>query len=549
MKLTKRKPKFDVSGIPAHAKWLSRSLYRFVKAAWHILVRNHKFVDGWHVRAICDHLQAVTEGRIKNLLINIPPRHTKSLIVSVFWPAWVWARNASVQWLYASKTQNVSLRDNRKCRLLLEDPWYQARWPNVQLATDQNVKSYYATTDGGHRLATSAGSQNTGLDADIMVVDDLHGINDGEEQISKDVEWCEDTFWSRGNTEEAPKVVIGQRVRGNDISSHILEGKASGDWVALVLPMEYESKRHCKTGLVTENFPNGFEDPRTREGEILAPERRSQRWVDEYRSKKPLSHARLNQQNPSPAEGGVWKRDWLTNRYRVLPFEKVSLWGTSTDSPFKGKQRSKSGEPDYYAQTMIAEVKENVVFEEWDESKQDFVKKMKTIIHYYFLGCNHEQLGYTKMKTEFREFIEYWDRVLGGAIGRNLIEDKANGSALIEDMSPVVPNIVAFEPGKISKELRFELVAPTVSAMRLHFPAKGAIITRNGEKIHEIDTDFVDEMIEEFASIPTAKFDDQADTFAQWDLHNRYGDTTPDPIGEIAAPSVDVFTVERRRRF
>ena len=103
-------------------------LLDFVQGAWHVLEPTNKYVHGWHIEAICEHLEAVTRLEIRNLLINIPPRCAKSLLVAVFWPAWVWIKQPSKRWLYNSYAQDLSTRDSVKCRTLIQSPWYQARW-------------------------------------------------------------------------------------------------------------------------------------------------------------------------------------------------------------------------------------------------------------------------------------------------------------------------------------------------------------------------------------------------------------------------------------
>ena len=108
------------------ARMAARSLREFVRQAWAVVEPSTPFVPGWHIDAIIEHLEAVTRGQIRNLLINVPPRHMKSLLVSVFWPAWEWIRWPERRWLYSSYAASLSIRDSVKCRRLIESPWYQA---------------------------------------------------------------------------------------------------------------------------------------------------------------------------------------------------------------------------------------------------------------------------------------------------------------------------------------------------------------------------------------------------------------------------------------
>jgi predicted phage terminase large subunit-like protein len=145
------------------------TLYLFYKEAWPY-IDPAPWADSWAIEAIAEHLQAVCDGEIRRLLINISPRCSKSNLVSVAFPAWVWAQSnigpisgPGVPFLHASYANQLSLRDSVKCRRLIESPWYQARWGNrFQLTSDQNTKSRFANNKGGERLITSVDGTNTG---------------------------------------------------------------------------------------------------------------------------------------------------------------------------------------------------------------------------------------------------------------------------------------------------------------------------------------------------------------------------------------------------
>ena len=105
-----------------------RTLHEFVVQAWPLLEPATPFVEGMHVRAVCEHLQAVAQGRLRHLIINIPPGHAKSLLTAVFWPAWVWIDHPEARWLFSSYREPLATRDSVKCRRLIESDWYQERW-------------------------------------------------------------------------------------------------------------------------------------------------------------------------------------------------------------------------------------------------------------------------------------------------------------------------------------------------------------------------------------------------------------------------------------
>lgn len=129
------------------ASLLSEDFKEFVKAAWHVVEPNTPMRWGWALDAICDHLTAVTEGRILRLLVNVPPGMMKSLLVNVMWPAWEWTNPARrhLRYLGTAHKQDLAVRDNMKCRRLIQSEWYQRRW-DVKLTSDQNAKCLVAGT-------------------------------------------------------------------------------------------------------------------------------------------------------------------------------------------------------------------------------------------------------------------------------------------------------------------------------------------------------------------------------------------------------------------
>src|ERR1051325_1017185 len=159
----------------------TRRLGEFVRQAWTVVEPATPFVPGWHIDAIIEHLDAVACGQIRSLLINVPPRHMKSLLVSVFWPAWEWLRWPERRWLFSSYAATLSIRDSVKCRRLIESPWYQAgRADRFALTSDQNTKGRFDNNRSGYRLSTSVGGAATGEGGDRIVCDDPNNVNEVE---------------------------------------------------------------------------------------------------------------------------------------------------------------------------------------------------------------------------------------------------------------------------------------------------------------------------------------------------------------------------------
>ncbi len=290
-----------------------QSLYEFIRRAWPYM-DPAKFKDGWHIAAIAEHLEAVVDGKIKRLIINLPPRHAKSLTLSVAFPAWTWAQpintatsGAGVPFLFASYADRLSLRDSVKCRRLIESPWYQNFWSNrFQLTSDQNTKSRFANNHGGERLITSIGSGVTGEGGNIICIDDPNAANEvaSEATIETTISWWSTAMSSRLNDPDTGAyIIIQQRLAENDLTGHIQENEIEG-WTQLILPGRYEPERSFVTTI-------GWKDPRTQPGELLWPERFSEASLRRLESTMgPWIFAGQIQQRPEPAGGGIVKSDW-----------------------------------------------------------------------------------------------------------------------------------------------------------------------------------------------------------------------------------------------
>lgn len=205
-------------------------------------------------------------GQIRNLLINVPPRHMKSLLVCVFWPAWEWTRWPERRFLYSSYAANVSVRDSVKCRRLVESPWYQRFWGHVfSLRGDQNAKTRFENNKSGYRLATSVGGAVTGEGGDRIICDDPHKVDEAESDTIRQaaIDWWDVAMSTRlHDPRSSAKVIVMQRCHQRDLSGHLME---QGVWEHLCLPAEYKGSRPATS--------IGFSDPRTEPGDLLWPER------------------------------------------------------------------------------------------------------------------------------------------------------------------------------------------------------------------------------------------------------------------------------------
>lgn len=286
----------------------------FVEAAWPV-IEPKAFVGGYHVDAIAEHLQAVSDGVLRNLVINLPPRHTKSTLTNVLWPAWDWTRAPWLRWLFASYGADLSIRDSVRCRRLIESAWYRERYGRVfRLEPDQNQKTRYENDKGGRRIATSVGGTGTGEGGHRLIVDDPTKADEAESAttLATAIDWFDGTLSTRGDDPaDTSKVVIMQRLHQRDLTGHIVELMQQGgeSFDHLVLPAEYEpTVQVCLAGLE--------HDPRTQPGEALWPAR----WPTERLQVLKVSlgdrAAGQLQQRPAPAGGAIFRREWWDGRNR-----------------------------------------------------------------------------------------------------------------------------------------------------------------------------------------------------------------------------------------
>lgn len=385
------------------------------------------FIDNWHVRVICAHLEAVSRGKISRLLINMPPRMMKSLLVSVFWPTWEWTWNPGSRWLYSSYSASLAIRDSLKCRRIIQSPWYRQNWPHVKIVSDQNVKAKFENSDTGGRTCTSVDGSATGEGGDRVVVDDPHNVRESGSTTARlaVLEWWDQSMSTRLNDVRTDSlVVVMQRVHQEDLSGHLIK---QGGYQHLCLPMEYEGNKF-RTKI--------FEDPRTNEGELLFPVRFPTNIIQDIKNRLgTYGYAAQYQQRPAPKEGGVFKDSWF-RWYSVPPVfsMKVHSW----DTAFKKKRKS-----DYSCG------------QSWGMNS----------IGYYLRDMMHKKMEYTELR---RAIIEMYNRDHPHVV---LIEDAASGQSVGSDLlaSTRIP-IKLVPTGGISKELRAEKCSPLFEAGKVFFP-------------------------------------------------------------------------------
>jgi predicted phage terminase large subunit-like protein len=471
-----------------------RNLKDFVIQAWPVLEPSTEFVPGIHIDAICAHLQAVTENRISNLIINVPPGHAKSLLVCVFWPAWVWINHPESRWLFASYREPLAVRDSLKCRRLIDSDWYQQRWGDrFQLRSDQNQKQRFENDRTGYRVVVPMAA-GTGERGDYVVVDDPHSVDQATSDAERTsaVEWWNGSMSTRHNDPaKGHKVVIQQRLHEADLTGDLL---VRGGYEHLCLPAEFEPDRRCCTSI-------GWTDPRSAAGELLWPERMPQATLHKLKATLgSYRYAGQFQQRPAPASGGMLKRHWWRfwqPKGANLPPIPIRLPDGTLES------RTAIERPDRFDQQIQSW---DMAFK--DTKNSDYVVGLVMAAYgadRYLLDNTRDRLDLPGTISALRRLSAKWpDAHL------KLIEDKANGPAVIQSLRHEIHGLVEVNPegGKMS---RAAAASPQLESGNWYLP-------------HPMLAPWVELFIAECAAFPNGAHDDQVDAWSQGAkrlLHHR----------------------------
>jgi predicted phage terminase large subunit-like protein len=288
-----------------------KSLVEFIRAAWHIVEPDEKkkYIHGWHIDAIAQHLEAITHGTYlamgleNRLLINVPPGSMKSLILNVFWPAWEWgpAGQPYHRYVCTSYTETLTSRDSRRMRDLVMSEWYQSLWPLQMIRTGETS---FENEHHGWR-ESSPFTSLTGKRGTRVLIDDPHSLDSAESDAERETTlrtFREVVPLRLDDPITSAIVVIMQRLHEADVSGEIIKLKLPYIRLKIAMEFEIDDEDACST-------PLGFVDPRTYDGELMNPERFPRAVVE--RDKVPLgSHATAGQfqQRPVPRGGAMFDR-------------------------------------------------------------------------------------------------------------------------------------------------------------------------------------------------------------------------------------------------
>lgn len=471
------------STIDIEREWYGRSLAAFCRGAWPIIEPGTTLEWNWHLDAICEFLEAVTRGEIRDGAIEMPPRLLKSRFGSVLWPAWVWATQPEMRWIFGSYAQHLALRDAVAHRSIITSPWYQERWP-LALADDDNQKGYFRNVMGGHRYATSVGSGATGEGADIIVVDDPLKAQDAHSELARKeaLRWWRETMPSRLNDQRTGRrLVIMQRLHEADLAGWCREQ----GYTMLSLANEYDPKRKCVVPEIK------WKDPRRRKGELLFPARFGKAESAKLkRSMGSLSYAAQYNQDPAPDDGSAifpteaWRlyESLPTNADGSLrrPSKAIVSWDMSfSGKPEPGEVRREPGEPAY------------TVGQLW-----------------YFYGALSylidECRGQWQYAAAEQQIVAFHNSIMTKhpfPPSSHVVERKANGFAILSRLRKQIPGIVGFNPDPYgSKTQRAWAVQPRVEAGQVHLPKSAQ---------------WLDDWTLELRRFPNGQMKDRVDAFTQ----------------------------------
>jgi predicted phage terminase large subunit-like protein len=447
----------------------------FCLKAFGIVYPGRVIQPNWHIEAICYALQQMLEGKSPNrLVLNLPPRSLKSFIVSVCWPAWLLGRDPGRQIIAASYSEDLGLKFSRECRMLMESKFYRDIFP-TRISARKASEGEFETTRGGFRYVTSVNGTLTGRGCDVLIIDDPIKADDAESdtQRASAFGWLQNTALSRLNEpSKSLTIVVMQRLHEDDISGRLI---AAG-WPSIVIqaiapePMKYHISAE--------------EIYRRNAGEVLQQGRMAEEnYAQVKRDLGSRIFAAQYQQDPTPAEGNMVKREWL-KRYETRP-ERFDRIVASVDPA------AATGKNSDFTAVIIVGIKDR---------------------HLYLLHAEGAHWGIMEALDNINRLSREWRADLV------IVENTSSGVSLIPLLiERTSMNVIGSNPsGK--KKVRMARHQGRIEAGRLLLP---------------IDAPWLADFEKELLSFPSGRYDDQVDALLQFLEWYSENEALLEPIGAV----------------
>jgi predicted phage terminase large subunit-like protein len=431
----------------------------FVRRCFHSLAPTSSFLMNWHIHALAHHLEQVRLGKIKRLIINMPPRSLKSIVCSVAFPAFLLGHDPTKRLITVSYGSDLATKHANDCRAILNTSWYRGQFPGTRISTTKNTETEVVTTRNGYRLTTSVDGTLTGRGGDIIIVDDplkpIDALSDSKrERVNQ---WFLNTLLSRlDDKKNGAIIVVMQRLHMNDLTGALLRG--SEDWTHLTLPAIAEQD---------EQIPIGDGEFYLRHaGDLLHPEREPMSVLDSIRAQLGSdTFAAQYQQAPVPPGGAMIKRAWV-RRYSQLPTARYPRMIQSWDTASK-----EGGQNDWSVGTT------------W-------------LVHdnkYYLVDVLRGRFDYPTLKA----------RVIAHARvhkpSQILIEDTGVGTALVQELKGAVFSAIPVKPER-DKVTRMSIQSGKFESGQVLFPEQAPWLA---------------DLEAELFAFPHGRHDDQVDSISQ----------------------------------
>jgi len=445
-----------------------QSLRCFAEWAWPILHPDTVFLPNWHIDFVCEHLEAVTAGEILRLVINIPPRYIKSLLVSVLWPCWEWIQRPSGRWLFTSYAETLASRHSLDRRRILRSAPYRRLAPDIHLSREQQGKLEFHNSKGGIMLATSIGGSVTGTGGNRLILDDPHSPTQADSDVQRmhAIDFFNYTLSTRlDNPAKDAVVLIMQRLHTADLTARCLELGYAHVCLPAIAPV--------KTTVV---FPRtGLTHVREADS-ALWPARENRDQLEDRRVVLgSYGFAGQYQQEPVPRIGGMFSRDWW-GWYDVLPgpfHEVLQSWDLSFND---------GDDNDYVVGLVAGRIGPKV----------------------YLLARFRAKVTFVETLDAIRQMVARFP------VTRTiLIEDAANGAAVVNVLREQIPGIIAVRP-QGSKFGRAAAVQPQLEAGQVFLPRP-----RDLDGHIRSEYFWAEDFVETCAVFPKGEHDDDVDALTQ----------------------------------